>query len=69
MLTKQRSKQLQIGDYIYLFNRWRRIEDIGRHPRGNLLYFYFDKVKGTGYTIYTNYDLKYKVKAVLKVKR
>ena len=69
MITKEQCRLLGVGDYIFFMNSWRRINDTGQHPRGNILYFYFDKLRSEGQTIYTNYDLKHKVKAVLKLKR
>lgn len=68
MITKEQCRTLNVGDYLFFFNRWRRIEHISQHPRGNIIYFRFIKVKGTGTTLYTNHDLRYKVKAVVKIK-
>lgn len=68
MITKAQCKQLNIGDYLFFFNTWRRIHDISQHPRGNIIYFKFTKIKGTGMCLYTNHDLRYKVIAALKFK-
>ena len=68
MITKEQCRTFNVGDYMFFFISWRRIEDISQHPRGNIIYFKFIKVKGTGYTLYTNHDLRYKVKLALKHK-
>jgi hypothetical protein len=68
MITKEQCKQLNIGDYLFFFNKWRRINNISQHPRGNIIYFRFTKLRGKGMCLYTNHDLKNKVIAALKNK-
>lgn len=67
MITKEQCRTLLIGDYILMSSNWRQILDISQHPRGNIIYFKFNKIKGKGTTLYTNHDLRYKVKAAIKI--
>lgn len=68
MISKEQCRLLNVGDYLLFFNKWRRIESKSQHPRGNIIYFTFVKVKGIGMTIYNNHDLKHKIKAAFKIK-
>lgn len=68
MITKEQCRTLNVGDCLLFFNTWRKIEAISQHPRGNIIYFKFIKIKGKGYTLYTNHNLRYKVKTAFKLK-
>jgi hypothetical protein len=68
MITKEQCKTLKVGDIILFGNNWRQIIKTGQHPRGNILYFYFNKLKGNGITAYTNYEFKHKVKCIMRLK-